>query len=107
MAQRDRSRMKWLTNGLAIDWRMRSLGRPLAASPLAASPRRRRLVGEPLEPRHLLAILAAATSGDAMPGLPLSAGKPLFLGLHLQLLQPHRMLTGELRVPSRQIATPA
>ncbi len=102
MAQRDRSGMKWLTDGLAIDWRMRSLGRPLAASP-----RRRRLVGEPLEPRQLLAILAAATSGDAIRRLPLYAQKHLFLRLLLQTLQPHRMLTGEFRVPSRQIVTSA
>ncbi|MCS7466661.1 hypothetical protein NZK35_08400 [Stieleria sp. ICT_E10.1] len=64
MAQRDRSGMKWLINGVTIDRRVQSPGRPLVATS-----RRRRLVGEPLEPRHLLAILAVAPSGDTMPGL--------------------------------------
>ncbi|PAY17814.1 hypothetical protein CKO51_19145 [Rhodopirellula sp. SM50] len=57
--------MKWLINGLPIDWRVRSPGRPLVVTP-----RRRRLAGETLEPRHLLATLAVAPGDDAMPGLP-------------------------------------
>ncbi len=69
MTQRDRSGIKRLINrlinGQTTDRRLQALHQHLGTRPRLA--RRRRLLGESLEPRHLLAILAATPSGDVAP----------------------------------------
>ncbi|QDV41385.1 hypothetical protein Enr13x_12230 [Stieleria neptunia] len=65
MAQKDRSERKCLINGRTSGCHTQSSERSLAARPRPT--RRRRLVGETLEPRHLLATLADAPGGAAVP----------------------------------------